>query len=151
MKVNISSRFPITPELLWQELLQSKSLLYVAHPVVKFQPKQGAFPAQWTPGVYSAKMLLYGLIPIGSQDIVISFPVENQFVLRDNGRGELVKVWDHWITVLPHPDDNWQTLYTDEVTVKAGLLTPFIYVFAALFYLWRQYLWRGWINQQSNK
>jgi hypothetical protein len=56
--------------------------------------------------------------------------------LRDNGHSALIKTWDHRITIAS--DDQGGTLYRDEVEVRAGLLTPFIWVFAQIFYRHRQ-------------
>ncbi len=43
--------------------------------------------------------------------------------------------WDHWIFVAA---EGGGTRYTDRVNVEAGLLTPFIWRFARVFYGHRQ-------------
>ena len=53
----------------------------------------------------------------------------------------MIRKWDHWITVAPNPDGS--TDYRDEVEISAGVLTPFVWIFAQLFYRHRQRRWRG--------
>ena len=59
--------------------------------------------------------------------------------IRDNGHGAMIKTWDHMIEVAPDGDG---TRFTDRVTVDAGWLTPFVALFARVFYRHRQRRWR---------
>lgn len=59
--------------------------------------------------------------------------------MRDNGHGRSIPVCDHMIEVSPHGDG---TLYTDRITVEAGVLTLFVAAFANRFYAHRQRRWR---------
>ena len=48
--------------------------------------------------------------------------------------------WSHRITV---DDEGWgSTRYLDEIEIAAGVLTPFVWVYAQLFYRYRQWRWR---------
>jgi len=69
--------------------------------------------------------------------------------LRDNGYSALITTWDHWITV--EPDGERGTRYRDEVEVKAGLLTPFVWLFAQVFYRHRQRRWRALARRISGR
>jgi hypothetical protein len=60
--------------------------------------------------------------------------------LRDDGRGAAARVWHHLITVAD--DGEGGTLYSDRIRVEAGWLTPAIFLFAWVFYAWRQHRWR---------
>jgi hypothetical protein len=95
----------------------------------------------WADGTYEIQMLLFGWIPAGRQFIRISRSSEGPaHLLRDNGAGRLARTWDHVIRVEPAPGG--RTRYTDVVDVRAGLLTPFLWAFAQLFYRHRQRRWR---------
>lgn len=59
-------------------------------------------------------------------------------MLGDNGYSPLISKWDHLITA---QEVNGGTLYRDSVTIKAGVLTPFVWLFARLFYAHRQRRW----------
>jgi len=65
-------------------------------------------------------------------------------VLRDNGSGRLVPIWDHWIFL--EDIGAGRTRYTDRVDVEAGVLTPMIWLFACLFYAHRQRRWHRLIR-----
>jgi len=64
-------------------------------------------------------------------------------MLRDNGYSPLITKWDHVITA---QEVSGGTLYRDRVTIEAGILTPFVWLFARQFtptvsaagQLWRQ-------------
>lgn len=83
-----------------------------------------------------------GLVPIGTQWIVISVLSKDPalYRLRDGSHGSLVSKWDHLISIEPMTGD--RTLYTDDVEVRSGILTPAIWMFAMLFYWHRQRRWQ---------
>lgn len=86
--------------------------------------------------------MVAGLAPIGLQWIVISYPdgPDRCFQMRDNGRGDLAHRWDHLIMITP--DGDTRCLYVDSVEIEAGVLTPFVWAFARVFYGHRQRRWR---------
>lgn len=147
MKTTISTLLDAEPERVWAELQRPGLLEYVAAPLVVFDPVDPAsFPEQWGEDEYRVAVLLFGLIPLGEQTIrtsevrVNDADGEGFYQLRDDGTGRLVPVWDHLISVRETPDG--KTVYTDEIEVKAGVLTPVVWLFAALFYRHRQRRWR---------
>lgn len=118
-------------------------LRHVAAPLVRFEPvAPGGWPARWSPGAFPVRMKLFGLLPLGEQVIDISLPptAPGRFALRDNGRSRLIRRWDHLITIEPVGS---ATRYTDRVEVEAGWRTPFVWLFARLFYAHRQRRWRS--------
>lgn len=93
-------------------------------------------------------MKLFGIIPFGNQFIVIEKIKENdpnEFIMRDNGYGDVIKTWDHWIFIRKTKNENL-VKYIDRIEIKAGVLTIFIAIFASLFYRWRQYRWKRLIR-----
>ncbi|QPH52839.1 SRPBCC family protein [Pontivivens ytuae] len=138
MRVELTCHIDAPPDEVWRLLQRSALLEHIAAPLVVFRPIDGPFPEHWSPGRYRAWMLLVGVLPMGRQWIDISFP--DEFTLRDNGAGDLVRRWDHWIFVEAEGNG---TRYTDRVDVEAGLLTPFIWFFARVFYAHRQRRWRA--------
>lgn len=146
MKVIVRTRLEASAERVWSELKTSRLLTYVTAPLQKFVPvKPPALPEIWSEGDYQVKLLSFGVLPTGKQTISISYPESdplrpNILRLRDNGSGDLARVWDHMITL--EPLSSSQCLYEDSVEVKAGLLTPFIWGYAWMFYHWRQMRWR---------
>lgn len=134
-------------ERVWEEVQTSRLLTYITAPLLVFEPvTPPALPERWSEGRYLVRMRLFGLIPFGSQWIVITkelvdtTPGRQRYELRDNGHGDLIATWDHWIVIRETEDG--RTHYTDRVEIRAGLLTPFIWAYASLFYRWRQHRWR---------
>jgi ligand-binding SRPBCC domain-containing protein len=146
MKVSISTIISLPPEEVWQRIQTHELLTYIAAPLIHFRLIDPETAPQFIEGDrFLVSMRLFGILPIGNQWIVPTLHLakdgEWPKKLRDNGYSALIKTWDHWITV--EPDGQGNTLYCDEVEVKAGLLTPFIWVFAHIFYSHRQRRWRA--------
>lgn len=78
-------------------------LQYVAYPLMKFEPiEPEEFPKIWDQRKYLVGMKFFGIIHLGKQYIgieKIKVDDDKEFILRDNGSGELIKVWDHLITI----------------------------------------------------
>jgi hypothetical protein len=108
-------------------------LSYIAKPLVFFKPiKPNVFPKEWEEQDYLVRMYLFYFIPFGEQTIRIELlksKEEGEFILRDNGFGTLIKKWDHWIFI-KKIDEKEQTIYTDRADIDAGILTPFIWIYA---------------------
>ena len=148
MIIEQTTFLPCSPQQCFEEVKTSHLMLHVASPMVKFIPIQpSSLPERWEQKVYVVSLRLFGFLPIGKQWINISgrkrskemgrFYVE----FRDNGRGTLISTWDHLITIQAPKQGNG-TIYTDRVEIKAGILTPFVCLFAWLFYRHRQKRWQ---------
>ncbi|QGG55033.1 hypothetical protein [Paenibacillus sp. B01] len=144
MLVKVTTIFNCDSEELFHEVKKSKSLLYIAKPLVKFvHSPESPIPEVWEDGRYLVSMYLLGFIPFGKQWIVIS--VHNDIKhIRDNGYSRLIKKWDHNIHLTKLGDN--KTLYVDTIEINAGILTYFIVLFAHVFYRWRQKRWCKLLN-----
>lgn len=146
MKVSRSTMIDLPPPTVWAEAQTAPLLQHIAWPMIRFVPVgETSLDAFQPGGRYQVKLHLFGFIPFGTQWIVTSLhePDTGQWPkrLRDNGYSALIAKWDHWITV--KPDANGGTHYSDDVEIAAGILTPFIWAFAEIFYRHRQRRWRG--------
>lgn len=123
-----------------------KLLHYVARPMVAFiTVSSPALPERWKEGKYVVGLRLFGFIPLGHQTIVMSVPSRSgsHIELRDNGYSSLPSRWDHLIAIRSAEGG---CVYSDLVEVKAGVLTPFVWVFAWLYYRRRQRRWLRLVN-----
>jgi hypothetical protein len=138
MRVQLETRLAAPFDKVAVALGGSASFLAVSRPVVEFR---GMLPVAWKPGCYRVSMYLFGFLPIGWQEIGISFPAAEpgSFRLRDDGRGPLIRRWDHNVTARSEGSD---TVYRDSIDIDAGLLTPIVWLFARLFFAHRQRRWR---------
>jgi hypothetical protein len=147
MNASVSTLLDAAPERVWAELQRPALLEYVAAPLVAFEPVHPeSFPERWEEGEYRVSTALFGVVPLGEQSIRISKPRVDDaegdrfYQLRDDGTGRLARVWDHLVSVRETPDG--KTVYTDEIEVDAGVLTPLVWSFATVFYHHRQRRWR---------
>ena len=146
MKVSRSTRIDLPTATVWAEVQTAPLLQHIAWPMVCFIPVgETSLDAFQPGGRYQVKLRLFGFIPFGTQWIVTSLhePETGEWPkrLRDNGYSTLIPKWDHWITIAP--DAGGGTHYSDNVEISAGILTPFIWGFAQIFYWHRQRRWRG--------
>lgn len=140
MHLDIATLLPCSVEVAAAEIRRPPRLHYVAWPLVVFRPcPETPWPAQWLPGTYWASMRLLGILPLGRQAIVISYPPSAGFALRDNGHSRWMRRWDHLIALESHPQG---CVYRDRLSIDAGVFTLPVWLFAQVFYRYRQYRWR---------
>jgi len=145
MKARVESVFNCEMEQVIKYVKRSDTLDFIASPILKFIPVDPErYPVQWENGKYQVRMKLFSFIPFGKQYIQIEKVKENdptEYIIRDNGSGDIISKWDHWIYITPK-NHTKQTKYVDEIEIKAGVLTLIVWCFANIFYRWRQYRWK---------
>ncbi len=99
MRLDISTRLPCTLDQAVSQVMTTRLLQYVSHPLVSFTFIDAPqFPRTWTAGTHWVSLTLFGFLPFGRQAIVISIPpVETGFALRDAGHSTRIPVWNHLI------------------------------------------------------
>ncbi|MBS3768258.1 MAG: hypothetical protein KGY75_09115 [Candidatus Cloacimonetes bacterium] len=138
----ISTYLPTTASELWAKIIKPKYLHYIVLPVLKFIPLQpGEFDDDWVVGKkYELKLYLFNIVPLGLHSIkLVKIDKENNMIVSEES-GMLARVWNHTITFYQSGDSELR--YTDVIEIRAGLLSPLIWVFAHLFYRHRQSRWR---------
>lgn len=142
MTTRISTIFNCSEEELWQKIIEPTSLQYVASPILSFVPiQEGSLSGEWKVGTpYSLKLYFLKFIPLGQHTIkLVKIDKEtNTIVSQENGH--LAKVWNHIISF--KEERPGVVSYTDEIEIRAGLLTPSIWLFSQLFYRHRQRRWK---------
>lgn len=141
MRVSISTVLACDFERAVAEVKTPRLLRFVAAPLVRFTPvTPERYPEIWSEGTYWVRLHLFGVVPFGQQAIVISMPsATGAFILPDGGYSALIETWDHTIRIVP---DDAGVLYRDDVEIRAGFFTPFVWLFAQLFYRYRQRRWK---------
>ena len=137
MIVRKTSLFPACREVVFEKLQRLDILQYVAAPYASFVPVNERTDMVWQVGSTSSyRFRLFGVIPFGTHTICIErFDIDG---IQSREHNEHVPVWDHKITLR---DVGNQTEYTDEVDIKAGWKTLFIWIWAEAFYGHRQRKW----------
>lgn len=150
MIATISSKFECSTSELWDQISQTDSLQYVCAPILTFQPVHpNGLDGDWSPGqTYELTLRFLGLLPLGRHDITIIEidPKKNRIVSSESGK--LAKTWNHTIEFTEVSQDKIK--YTDEVEIRAGLLTVPIWLFAHIFYRHRQRRWQNLLTKASH-
>jgi hypothetical protein len=142
MTARVQSVFDCPPEKVWAELQTSALHREIIRPLIRFSSLDiPGTSERWTQGAtYRFRCYLFGVIPFGEHTIFLERidPVAREIQSREHEA--LVRHWDHLIVIRPTPDG--RTLYSDEIEISAGLLTPLVWAFAHWFYRHRQRRWR---------
>lgn len=150
LRIRLTTTLPAPADWVAKELQTTALFRCITAPLLQFTTVHGPWPAHWPLGDTELRLALFGLLPMGRQTARISAHPCDDIpgawpVLRDNGTGQLMRVWDHRITVHPLPGATESTCYTDEVFVRARYLpwvmTPLSAAFAWVFYRHRQRRW----------
>ena len=115
---------------------------FVSSPILSFrEKKEGDLAGEWQVNrLYLLKLYLLKFIPLGEHRITLVNidKDENRIISHENG--QLATVWNHVISF--REIEPGTVYYTDEIEIRAGFLTPAIWLFAHLFYRHRQRRWK---------
>lgn len=142
MKVYVESILECPPQKVWNELLNSSSFVRIIKPLVYTKPcAPSHYPERWSEGLtLLIKPYLFSVIPMSKKTIHIEKIDHDLRFMQTRESDSLVKVWDHEISV--QSQGNNQTKYSDTIEIKAGIFTPFVWLFAKWFYRHRQNQWK---------
>jgi hypothetical protein len=145
MRVVRSSEFDRPGAAVAALLFDPRTMCFLLHPLVTVTPLEPpVLPRRWTPGRYRIAMRLFGAIPLGWQDIVVTDvvddPAAGRWSFRDDGAGALARRWDHRILLEALQDG--RSRYTDRIEIDAGPMTAGAWLFAKAVFAWRHRRWR---------
>lgn len=143
MRVQLRLTLDCTPDAAWDALRSPSVLSQVMHPWLSVEPLEAkGFPLRWTEGPHPvAVAALIGRIPVGEQNIDLRFQERGDTrVITDDGgptSGALALVtrWRHRMAVSPAPGG--RTLYRDRLDIRAGVMTPLVWLSLWFFWQWR--------------
>jgi ligand-binding SRPBCC domain-containing protein len=136
--VRLTRLLPVPADAVWGFVLRPAGMLTVAAPLVAMRPLDPPrLPGRWSPGRYRVGLRAFGAIPLGWQEIAVSFPATPppERRLRDLGRSPLFPLWDHMIAVTPEAGG---TRYTDHVQFVSVLPEALVRPLVAAFFRHRQ-------------
>jgi hypothetical protein len=132
------------PDDAWEAIRRPDVFRSVSSPLLKMSSLEpGGFPENWTGnGPHRIKISLLGIIPMGTQTIDVHFTSRPGGVRMMIDSGEtlsgpltITRDWDHRMAVSAAPSK--KTLYRDRLVVKAGLLTPAVWLGMWVFWQFR--------------
>jgi hypothetical protein len=142
MIARISTVLDFAEEDFWKKVIEPRSLQFVASPILSFRPTlTDEFDGEWVEGkTYDLRLYFLKIVPLGYHKIKLVKIDKQSNTIVSNESGTLAPVWNH--TIWFRKVEQNKLLYMDEVEIKAGLLTPAIWIFACLFYRHRQKRWK---------
>ena len=144
MRAVIQTELPATADRVWSLTRRGDTLTYIARGLVSFGGSEG-LPGQFTEGsAVDVRILFFGFIPAWRHHLAIKSIDDAKRELLSNEHGGLVRVWNHLIRVEPLDDERCR--YTDDMEIQAGNFTPLVWLYAHLFYRYRQRRWRSWLR-----
>ena len=117
-------------------ILQRDAFLYITRGMLGFKGAE-EWPELFHEGqVIETRLLLFNLVPCWKHKMRLVRIDHENMELASEERGGVVRRWDHrkWI----EEESGSSCWYTDEIDIEAGLLTFFVWVYAHIFYRYRQ-------------
>ena len=147
MRAVITSVFNTDAETAWKNVQLSKTMFYICDGLLAF--KRHNLPEKFTiDSEAQCDIQFFNKLPGWKHYWKISDINYEGMVIDSEEHGGLVKRWHHIIRI--NPLSSTQCSYTDEIEIKAGLLTPFVWLWAKLFYRYRQWRWKKLIRLNFN-
>jgi hypothetical protein len=136
MFIKVTSIFPAGRETVFRKLQEIETLRYICSPLATFTPLDDN--VKWQAGATFRFDLTACGIDFGVHTINVKRFDIGKILTHEHNKN--VPVWNHIITLEKYGKS--RTKYTDIVEVRAGWKTPFIWIWANLFYRHRQRKWR---------
>lgn len=147
MKLKVSTELPAPADRVWDLAKLSGTLVYVSRGMLGFAGAE-RLPMEWEKGMeVETRLLFFGVVPGWRHRLTFVEVDDERRRLATREGGGIVRRWDHVISVAPL--DGKRCRYADDVEIEAGLLTPFVWLFANLFYRHRQRRWRSLLERVS--
>lgn len=150
MKISISSNINIPADEAWTLVKRSSTLLYVTRGLMGFKSLSANLPFEWQQGsTEKLRIMLFGIIPAWIHQINFKAISDSRMTMLTHESGGVVKTWNHNISI--KSVDNNSCFYTDDVEIRAGVFTLLIWLYAHVFYRYRQLRWRFLVKQSTKK
>jgi hypothetical protein len=141
MRVHVQSEFQASADLVWRKVQTVGLLMNVMRPLMRMAVTTDGYPERWTPGKeLCGRLYLFGRLPLGPHAIGIESVDDTQMQIMTREHGLLAPSWDHLIAVRSTPSG--ETIYSDTIDIRAGFLTPLLWLFANVFYRHRHCRWK---------
>ena len=143
VKISTSTILECSIDSAWDALHTPDVFKTVSSPFTIFRTAQADLPERFTPGEhYTVSVWAGGVLPLGAQTIHLSDHVDDwtERGVTDTGAGQsgalgLLRDWNHRMSLRARPDG--RTDFHDTLSVKAGVLTPLLWLGLRVMWSWR--------------
>lgn len=140
MIATVKSDLPASAEKVWLAVLRRDTFLYITRGMLGFRGAD-RWPETFREGMeIETRVLFFHVIPGWRHALRIVKVDEGALELASEERGGFIQQWDHVVNL--ERVDEQRCRYTDQIEIRAGMLTVAVWAYAHLFYRYRQRRWR---------
>jgi ligand-binding SRPBCC domain-containing protein len=138
MRCFVQTHLTAPADAVWAAVKKPQTLVHVTRGFLGFSGSD-RFPAVWNIGQkLETRLWFFHILPGWKHILTVAEVNDNEKLIRSHEYSGFY-TWDHIIRVA---DDSSGCGYSDEIEIRAGLMTLFIWLFANVFYRYRQMRWR---------
>jgi len=147
MIATIQTYFKTAADTAWETLKKKDTFLFITHGFLGFIGSKN-WPEEFYEGQeIDTRFVFFHIFPAWKHYLRVVKLDNHRKELYSNEKGGPIKIWNHLIKIEPETDQSCK--YTDQIEIKAGLLTPFVWGYAHVFYRYRQHRWKRLIQKLS--
>jgi ligand-binding SRPBCC domain-containing protein len=145
MKCVVRTRLRARARDVWPAIKRSDTLLMVTKGFLCFRDT-GKFPQIWEEGVkVDTGFIFFHILPAWwVHTMEVKLVDDDNMILRSHEYGGMIKYWDHTISAVAAGDG---CEYSDEIAIDAGIMTIPVWLYANIFYRYRQMRWRSLLDE----
>lgn len=144
MIITVQTQLDAPPEKVWHAVKSLNTFRHVTRGmlgVTATKANPHIFEEPLTEGkTFEVRMWFFNVLPAWKHTLHVHRLDDQQRELLTHEHGAFITTWNHLIRVQPGASGG--THYTDQIDIKAGLLTLGVVAFAHIFYRYRQSRWR---------
>ena len=145
MIATIQTYFETSADTAWKIVKKKDTFLFITHGFLGFMGARN-WPETFHEGLeIDTRFIFFHILPAWKHKLRVVKIDDFNKELYSNENGGLIKNWNHLIKIVPATDQRCK--YTDQIEIKAGLLTPVVWAYAHVFYRYRQYRWKKLIRR----
>jgi len=137
--VRVSTELDTSADAAWNAVKRIDTFRYVTRGVLDYRTAQDT-PAELREGmVVRGRLFFFHVLPTWRHEIRVARVDDGTREIRTTESGGPVTKWGHRISIEPRGE---RARYTDEIEIAAGVLTPLVWLYAQVFYRYRQARWQ---------
>ncbi len=132
----IHTRLPTSADHAWRVLARRDTFIYATRGASGYTGTD-RWPEELHEGQeIQTRILFFHLIPAWRYHLRLVRVDEGRREILSQERGGFIRAWNHRINI--EPENTVRCRYTDEIEIRAGILTPLVWAFAHLSVRYRQ-------------
>jgi hypothetical protein len=144
MVVKVHTQLPTSADHAWRVLSRHDTFPYAARGALCYTDA-GRYPEELHEGQeIQTRILFFHLIPAWRHHLRLVRVDEKRREILSQERGGFIGAWNHRIRI--EPENTVRCRYTDEIEIRAGIVTPLVWAFTHLSLRYRQLRFRRLIQ-----